>query len=169
MGAVLCNNYDSGARISCGSDDYTIKSENRDVMQWKAIEDDWSGGGTIKKKELAPFFNIVDFASEKEDGGDPPSNLNGGVHCKRVSQTDDVLKDSSNCYFNKEFTVKSTDVKQVIERYWGGDEQAYISNPKKLVVTALACKDRQDDCSNPGTVEHSIVRMDTDRSLKVVQ
>lgn len=167
MGAVLCHHYSEGTAISCGTADYTFNFEDRGVMQWKSSDDDWTGAN-IKKKELAPLFNIVDFAAKKEDTNTPPNNLNGDPHCKRVSRKDDVFADPSDCFFNEEFAVDSDDVEAIIQANWTGDEEAFISTPSKLVVTALACKDRQDDCTGT-SFEYSIIRMDTNRLIKIVQ
>ena len=175
MGAVLCHNYSPDSNISCGSGvDYTLKFKNRGVLQLKSdAADDW-GDANVKKKDLAPLFNIVDFAAKKEDSGNPPSNLSGDPYCKRVSRKDDILTDSSsNCFFIKEYAVKSSDVKSIIEANWGTtdeEKEEFISNPQKLVVTALSCKKEQTDCSGLGTsVDYSIIRMDTNRLVKIVQ
>ena len=172
MGAVLCNHYDNSvplATILCGSEDYTLKSEDRGVMQWKPANDDWTNDSDVKKKELAPLFNIVDFAAKKDDGADPPSTLTGDPHCKRVSRQDDVFAESSDCFFNKEFAVNSSDIPAIfILVNWTGDEESFISTPSKLVVTALACKEKQDDCVGT-SFDYSVIRMDTNRLVKIVQ
>ncbi|MDE0151242.1 MAG: prepilin-type N-terminal cleavage/methylation domain-containing protein [Bdellovibrionales bacterium] len=166
MGAVLCNHYNNGTAIACGSEDYTIRSEDRGVMQWKSPTDDWTVG--TPKNEFILLFNIIDFAGNKK--GATPGLLNGGEHCKRVSRSDDVFADPSDCFFNKEFAVHSNDIRAIIYANWTGNEESFISTPSKLAVTALACKDRQNNCtgtSPPGGL--SIIRMDTNRLVEIVQ
>lgn len=169
MGAVLCHNYSPGAPISCGSEDYTLKFESRGVMQWKSPNEDWSGSN-IKKEELAPFFNIVDFASGKEDSGTPGilDSLNK-PHCKRIGRNEDILAESSDCFFAEEYAVDSASIESIIRAHWIGDEESFISTPSKLVVTALACKEKQTDCGGGAGVEHSIIRMDTNRLVDIIQ
>lgn len=173
MGAVLCHNYSASTTVNCGGENYTLGFKNRGVLQLKSASDEDWGGSNVKKAELAPLFNIVDFAAKKEDSGNPPNNLSGDPYCKRVSRSDDLLRDSSDCFFIKEYAVNSNDVKSIIEANWGAtdeEKEEFISNPQKLVVTALACKERQTDCSGLGTsVDYSIIRMDTNRLVKIVQ
>ena len=168
MGAVLCHNYSPGTSILCGSgNDYTFNFANRGVLQLKsATDEDWDAN--VKNEELAPLFNIVDFAAKKDDGNSPPTQLSGDPHCKRVSRGDDVLTDASACFFIKEYAVDSGSVETIIQANWTGDEEAYISTPSKLVVTALACKESQSDCTGT-TFDYSIIRMDTNRLVKIVR
>ena len=167
-GAVLCHHYSAGTSISCGSEDYTFQFQDRGVLQWREPDGDWTDPNTILKDTIAPLFNIVDFAGKKE--GTPGSGILNISHCKRVSRQDDVFADSSNCFFNKEFAVDSSNVKAIIEANWVGDEEAFISTPFKLAVTALACKEKQDDCTGTDTsLDYSIIRMDTNRLVQVVR
>jgi len=169
MGAVLCHHYDPGRTVECDGVPYTPGSADRGVMQWKSASDDWSGSD-IKKEELAPLFNIVDFAAQKKGTGDPPSNRDGGVFCKRVSRADNVFAESENCFFNKEFAVDSGNIEDIIKNdsSWTADKESFISTPSKLVVIALACKEAQDDCTGT-SFDYSIIRMDTNRMVKIVK
>ena len=55
MGAVLCQNYNPDSSISCGSaGDYTLRFQNRGVLQLKPADDENWGGANVKKKELSP-------------------------------------------------------------------------------------------------------------------
>jgi len=184
MGAVLCHHYKPGASISCGSEDYAFEFADRGIMQWKPYDEDWTSPNTILKNQIAPLFNIVDFASKKDTDNDGRVDGTGDKpYCKRVSRKDDVFAESNDCFFNAEHAMDSADISSnsnnVIMDFWTGDEEAYVSTPFKLAVTAVGCKDSQkfDPNSTPpssgckkGTgVEYSIIRMDTNRLVKIVQ
>lgn len=183
-GAVLCHHYNPRASISCGSDNYTFEFANRGIMQWKAPDEDWTSPSTILKNEIAPLFNIVDFTSKQDVDGDGRVDSAGDKsYCKRVSRRDDIFADSSNCFFDAEHAMDSADISSnsnnVIMDFWTGDEEAYVSTPFKLAVTAVGCKDPQkfnpgstpplNGCKRGTGIKYSIIRMDTNRLVKIVQ
>ena len=153
------------------------------VIQFKSASDtDWNAGAATilgddctGNKGLACYFTPVDFTSKRLAADtptppNPPRFSAGDPLCERKSRQDDLLRESGHCFFNKEFAVKSEDVKTVLTSTseWGSDQKSFISNPSKLVITALACKERQDDCGQ-GNGPYSIIRMDTNRMVKEIE
>lgn len=154
MGAALCHSYEADNTISCEAENYTFNFKNRGVLQWKSPTEDWTDDAAIKA-ELTDRFKIVDFTDSSR--------------CERVSIKDDTLTETSHCFMNKEYAVKSDRVAEVIKAHWGTDDddkKKYISSPSKLVVTAVACKERQDDCTDTSPGGHSVIRMDTNRLVE---
>ncbi len=146
------------------------------VVQFKSASDeDWNdpnkvlGEDCTGNKGLACYFNIVDFTSKHlvNDTATPSLFSAGDPLCKRVSRKEDMLADPSHCFLIKEYAVDSASIPGIIQAHWTGDKESFISNPFKLVITALACKEKQDNCGTG--VEHSIIRMDTNRLVKEIQ
>ncbi len=183
MGYVLCHSSPpNDQNLPAGSETFPCSTGAADsyqnkgsyypgVIQFKlAGDEDWNDNDKVlgtsctgSNKGLACYFNIVDFASESFTGSNAPL-------CKRAGRQTDVLTDASHCFHVQEFALKSGDVKDVITgtSEWTNDQESFISNPFKLTVIALACKDRQDDCGK-NDAPHSIIRIDTNRMVKEIQ
>ena len=135
--------------------------------------------GVEHKVKTIHNFHIVDHAAFC--GGKSPQ-INSGTTGfesndftnRRKSRDNDLFKESEPCISIKEHAVLYSDIKTIMMSLddWLTNEKDFISNPNKLVITALACKKSQSDGCGDGSDkvrEYDVIRMDTDRVVKNYQ